>query len=683
MLKVTNDGRKLALDQRLIDPNLPENPNDKVHACAENVYRIWSETKDKKLTQLVFCDLSTPKPDGFNVYDDLRNLLISMGIPENEVQFIHSANTEVKKAELFAKVRSGDVRVLMGSTGKMGAGTNVQRLLVATHHLDCGWKPSDIEQRNGRMIRQGNTNAEVYEYRYVTEASFDSYMWQLLETKQKFIGQIMTSKSPARSADDLDDAALSYAEVKALAAGNPMIKEKMDLDIQVSRLKTLKTAYNNEHYRLEDAITQGFPAEMRKTAQQLENAKADTALLQQNTKRDADDKDVFAISLMDTVYTKREDAGKALLGLLGMAMNRTEPVSIGRYKGFDLQMRELQDDFEPPVDPNGPPSKAMLFADYLVQWLEIAKSTVKLTTYASYKELSNSRIIPYFRNLGVTLGDLKAVHIQAFYQEQLERVKPNTVIHYHAVIHRALKYAVKTDLIDVNPADKVDRPKKNEFTGNFYSKDEMNALFDAVRGSKIEVAVMLTAFYGLRRSEVVGLKWAAVDFEQNTIEICHTVTTVRLDGKEVLVESNGTKTKSSKRTLPLVPVFRERLLALQEEQKENRKLCGRCYNKKYADYICVDAMGNLLKPDYLSNSFQIILQNYHLRRIRFHDLRHSCASLLLANGVPMKMIQEWLGHSDFSTTANIYSHLDYASKVSSAEAMLNGLGMGSNPGNDT
>ena len=217
----------------------------------------------------------------------------------------------------------------MGSTGKMGAGTNVQRLLVATHHLDCGWKPSDIEQRNGRMIRQGNTNAEVYEYRYVTEASFDSYMWQLLETKQKFIGQIMTSKSPARSADDLDDAALSYAEVKALAAGNPMIKEKMDLDIQVSRLKTLKTAYNNEHYRLEDAITQGFPAEMRKTAQQLENAKADTALLQQNTKRDADDKDVFAISLMDTVYTKREDAGKALLGLLGMAMNRTEPVPSG------------------------------------------------------------------------------------------------------------------------------------------------------------------------------------------------------------------------------------------------------------------------------------------------------------------------------------------------------------------
>ena len=224
----------------------------------------------------------------------------------------------------------------------------------------------------------------------------------------------------------------------------------------------------------------------------------------------------------------------------------------GNKRRAEAMMRELQDDFEPPVDPNGPPSKAMLFADYLVQWLEIAKSTVKLTTYASYKELSNSRIIPYFRNLGVTLGDLKAVHIQAFYQEQLERVKPNTVIHYHAVIHRALKYAVKTDLIDVNPADKVDRPKKNEFTGNFYSKDEMNALFDAVRGSKIRGgSYVVPPFIGLRRSEVVGLKWAAVDFEQNTIEICHTVTTVRLDGKEVLVESNGTKTKSSKRTLPL------------------------------------------------------------------------------------------------------------------------------------
>lgn len=353
----------------------------------------------------------------------------------------------------------------------------------------------------------------------------------------------------------------------------------------------------------------------------------------------------------------------------------------GNKKRAEAMMRELQDDFEPPVDPNGPPSKAMLFADFLVQWLEIAKSTVKLTTYSSYKGLSESQIIPYFRSLGVTLGDLKAVHIQSFYQKQLERVKPNTVIHYHAIIHRALKYAVKTDLIDVNPADKVDRPKKNEFTGNFYSREEMNALFDAVRGNKIEVPVMLAVFYGLRRSEVVGLKWDAVDFEQNTLEIRHTVATVRLDGKKVIVESDTTKTKASKRTLPLVPVFRERLLALQAEQKENRKLCGRSYNKKYDGYICVDPMGNLLLPNALSDSFQLVLRDYNLRRIRFHDLRHSCASLLLANNVPMKQIQEWLGHSDFSTTANIYSHLDYSSKVSSAEAMLNGLGMGSNPQN--
>lgn len=312
----------------------------------------------------------------------------------------------------------------------------------------------------------------------------------------------------------------------------------------------------------------------------------------------------------------------------------------GNKKRAEAMMRELQDDFEPPVDPNGPPSKAMLFADFLVQWLEIAKSTVKLTTYSSYKGLSESQIIPYFRSLGVTLGDLKAVHIQSFYQKQLERVKPNTVIHYHAIIHRALKYAVKTDLIDVNPADKVDRPKKNEFTGNFYSREEMNALFDAVRGNKIEIPVMLAAFYGLRRSEVVGLKWDAVDFEQNTLEIRHTVATVRLDGKKVIVESDTTKTKASKRTLPLVPVFRERLLALQEEQKENRKLCGRSYNKKYDGYICVDPMGNLLMPNALSDSFQLVLRDYNLRRIRFHDLRHSCASLLLANNVPMKQIQE-------------------------------------------
>ena len=328
----------------------------------------------------------------------------------------------------------------------------------------------------------------------------------------------------------------------------------------------------------------------------------------------------------------------------------------GNKRRAEAMMRELQDDFERPVDPNGPPSKAMLFADYLVQWLEIAKSTVKLTTYASYKELSNSRIIPYFRNLGVTLGDLKAVHIQSFYQKQLERVKPNTVIHYHAIIHRALKYAVKTDLIDVNPADKVDRPKKNEFTGNFCSREEMNALFDAVRGNKIEVPVMLAAFYGLRRSEVVGLKWDAVDFEQNTLEIRHTVATVRLDGKKVIVESDTTKTKASKRTLPLVPVFRERLLALQEEQKENRKLCGISYNKKYDGYICVDPMGNLLLPNALSDSFQLVLRDYNLRRIRFHDLRHTFATRALERGMDYKTLSAILGHYSVAFTMDTYVH---------------------------
>ena len=328
----------------------------------------------------------------------------------------------------------------------------------------------------------------------------------------------------------------------------------------------------------------------------------------------------------------------------------------GNKRRAEAMMRELQDDFEPPVDPNGPPSKAMLFADYLVQWLEIAKSTVKLTTYSSYKGLSESQIIPYFRSLGVTLGDLKAVHIQSFYQKQLERVKPNTVIHYHAIIHRDLKYAVKTDLIDVNPADKVDRPKKNEFTGNFCSREEMNALFDAVRGNKIEVPVMLAAFYGLRRSEVVGLKWDAVDFEQNTLEIRHTVATVRLDGKKVIVESDTTKTKASKRTLPLVPVFRERLLALQEEQKENRKLCGRSYNKKYDGYICVDPMGNLLLPNALSDSFQLVLRDYNLRRIRFHDLRHTFATRALERGMDYKTLSAILGHYSVAFTMDTYVH---------------------------
>ena len=317
----------------------------------------------------------------------------------------------------------------------------------------------------------------------------------------------------------------------------------------------------------------------------------------------------------------------------------------------------------------------MLFADYLDQWLKIVKSTIKLITYASYVDAVEKRINPYFREQGITLADLQASDIQRFYTIQLERVKPTTVIHYHAVIHRALKYAVKTDLILSNPADKVDRPRKEAFQAGFYDKDELNALFAVVKGSQLEIPVMLAGFYGLRRSEVLGLKWDAIDFNNNTITIRHTITTFNVDGKRVTVASDTTKTKSSMRTLPLVPLFRERLLALKVEQQENQRLSGKSYNMQYIDYICVDEIGDLTAPNYITGAFPKLLERSGLRRIRFHDLRHSCASMLLANGVAMKQIQEWLGHSDFSTTANIYAHLDYNSKLSSAEAMQIGLGL--------
>ena len=276
--------------------------------------------------------------------------------------------------------------------------------------------------------------------------------------------------------------------------------------------------------------------------------------------------------------------------------------------------------------------------------------------------LCSSRIIPYFRNLGVTLGDLKAVHIQAFYREQLERVKPNTVIHYHAVIHRALKYAVKTDLIDVNPADKVDRPKKNEFTGNFYSKDEMNALFDAVRGSKIEVAVMLTAFYGLRRSECAGLRWCAVDFRARSMVINHTA--VLSSGRVIYADS--VKTKSSYRTLPLSDSLRRYLTDLRRRQNANRKKYGKAYCQ--SDYVCCREDGSPLRPDYISREFERVCRRACLPRIRFHDLRHSVATILLQQGSSLKQIQDWLGHSDISTTANVYAHVPYVEKVSIAKS---------------
>lgn len=336
MLRITNDGRKLALDQRLMNPLLPDDPGSKANACVDKVYEIWEKTKEQRSTQMIFCDLSTPKEDGFDVYNDVRDKLVAKGIPKEEVQFIHDAYTETKKAELFGKVRNGTVRVLMGSTQKMGAGTNVQTRLIALHHLDCPWRPADIAQRNGRMVRQGNLNKEVSIFIYVTESTFDSYSWQLVENKQKFISQIMTSKSPARSCEDLDEAALTYAEVKALAAGNPMIKEKMDLDIQVARLRTLKAAYTSQHYRLEDAIAVAFPRQIKGTEHRIRAFEQDIQTAKEHQFYDADKKLIFSIELDGKTYDKREDAGKALLGLVGAAVRATKPVPVGHYAGFEI-----------------------------------------------------------------------------------------------------------------------------------------------------------------------------------------------------------------------------------------------------------------------------------------------------------------------------------------------------------
>ena len=318
----------------------------------------------------------------------------------------------------------------------------------------------------------------------------------------------------------------------------------------------------------------------------------------------------------------------------------------------------------------------VLFADFMEQWLEIVKSPVSIPTYSSYVNAVKSIIAPYFRKKKILLRDLQAHDIQMFYQEQLQRVKASSVIHYHANIHKALKYAVKNDMIPSNPADKVERPKQDKFYGNFYDRDELNKLFEAVAGTKLELPVLLGAFYGLRRSEIVGLKWSAIDFEQNTITISHTVTSCNLDGKCVIVAKDTTKTKSSRRTLPLVPYFHEKLLAVKAQQGRNQKLCGRSYNREFLEYICVDDIGDRFKPNYITSQFPRLLERNGFRKIRFHDLRHSCASLLLASGVPMKHIQEWLGHSDFSTTANIYAHLDYSSKLTSASAMESNFHLG-------
>ena len=337
MLKITNDGRKLALDQRLINDLLPDEPESKVNLCVENAYQVWEESTPDKSTQLIFCDLSTPKADGtFNVYDDVREKLVAKGIPREEIAFIHEANTETKKAELFAKVRSGQVRILLGSTPKLGAGTNIQDRLIALHHLDCPWKPSDLEQQEGRILRQGNRNQKVKIFRYVTGNTFDAYMWQILENKQKFISQIMTSKSPVRACDDVDDTALTYAEIKALATGNPYIKEKMDLDIQVSKLKLMRANHTSQIYSLESDIARRYPAEITAAKERIAGLKADLAVAKPLLKQD---KEKFSITVEDRVYTDRKEAGSAILAACAaMKIAKTEG-QIADLGGFAISSR--------------------------------------------------------------------------------------------------------------------------------------------------------------------------------------------------------------------------------------------------------------------------------------------------------------------------------------------------------
>ena len=336
MLCVTNDGRKIGLDVRLMNPMLPDDPNSKLNVCVQNVLKIWEEGKDQKLTQLLFCDLSTPKNDGnFNVYDDIRKKLVAAGVPENEIEFIHNADTEAKKAALFSKVRSGDVRVLLGSTAKMGAGTNVQSRLVAVHHLDVGWKPSDMTQRNGRIIRQGNMNKEVKVFNYVTEGTFDSYLYQTLENKQRFISQIMTSKSPVRSCEDVDEQALSYAEIKALCAGNPLIKEKMDLDVQVAKLKVLKADHQSQKFRLQDKLLTKFPADIQETNAHIAGLKADAQLA---TAHPQGKEEFCGMVIKGVAYGEKKTAGERLVLACSELPNAEEKV-IGSYRGFELSLR--------------------------------------------------------------------------------------------------------------------------------------------------------------------------------------------------------------------------------------------------------------------------------------------------------------------------------------------------------
>ncbi len=336
MLKITTDGRKLALDQRLLNPALPDDPGSKANACADKVYEIWAQTREQRSTQLIFSDLATPGTGAWNVHDDIRDKLIARGVPKEEIAYIHDANTDAKKAALFARVRAGKVRVLLGSTQKMGAGTNVQTKLIALHHLDVPWRPSDIEQREGRILRQGNENKRVQIFRYATEGSFDAYSWQLIENKQRYISQIMTSKTPARSCEDLDEATLTYAEVKALCAGNPLIKEKMDLDNEVARLSTLRSAHNAQIYELQDLVSIGYPAAIRRIGQELDALRQDAALFQSSLRKDDKGNEMFSAVIQGVTYTKRADADAALLEACKAAAAGAGEKKIGRYCGFDI-----------------------------------------------------------------------------------------------------------------------------------------------------------------------------------------------------------------------------------------------------------------------------------------------------------------------------------------------------------
>ena len=346
----------------------------------------------------------------------------------------------------------------------------------------------------------------------------------------------------------------------------------------------------------------------------------------------------------------------------------------GNKRKAEAELARIRAEFEPPKEV-GDLSSDMLFADYLLEWLEIAKGRLAVATYSSYAAMIKKPVGPYFRQRNLTLRELEARHLQMFYSEMLRKVKPNTVIHYHAIIHSALKYAVKTDMLVQNVADKVDRPKKNSFQPVFLSAEEMQKMFEALRGTKLELPVLVAAFYGFRRGEVLGLKWDAIDFERGTISVIRTVTTITLDGKQTEIEQQSAKTKSSLRTLPLIGSFREYFLQVKEAQELNKQICGNCYNHEYDGFVFVDELGERMRANYLTSAFPKFLESHGLRRMRFHDLRHSCASLLLANGVPLKHIQEWLGHSDFTTTANIYAHLDYKSKITSAQAMETGLAL--------